>query len=252
MRSRYPWRDPMAGPLHDATIGVGPALRKAREHRGLTLDEAARDTKLRTDLLAALEDESFDALLGDVYVRAALRTYAQYLGLSPDKVAAAYARHAEDPEPPAPPQKAGRIEQAMAATRIRDNQKFLLIAAITLLLILLAVGLLARDNGTPPPAAIPTTAASPIPADRSIDAILVAQRDASATVTVDGAPETFRMTEGEERAFSATDDLTIELADGGSVQVILNGRDLGAPGEPGQTWTKTFTYDTGTSPSPGA
>ena len=148
--------------MQDATIGVGPALRKAREHRGLTLDEAARDTKLRVDLLAALEDEDFDALLGDVYVRGALRTYAQYLGLSPDKVVAAYARHADDPEPPPPPAKMGRIEQAMAAARIRDNQQFLLIAA----------ALAARDpagrwacwrasNGTPPPAAIPTTAASP-------------------------------------------------------------------------------------------
>jgi cytoskeletal protein RodZ len=241
----------MAGPLHDATIGIGPALRKAREHRGLTLDEAARDTKLRTDLLSALEDEDFDALLGDVYVRGALRTYAQYLGLSPDKVVAAYARHAEDPEPPSPPQKMGRIEQAMAAARIRDNQKFLLIAAGSLLGILLAVGLLARDNGTPPPAMIPSSAASPIPDDRAIEAVLVAQRDASATVTVDGVPETFAMTEGETRSFSAVDDLTIELADGGSVQVFLNGRDLGAPGEPGRSWTDTFTYDTGASPSPG-
>ncbi|HEY8019093.1 MAG TPA: helix-turn-helix domain-containing protein [Actinomycetota bacterium] len=242
----------MAGPLQDATIGVGPALRKAREHRGLTLDEAARDTKLRVDLLSALEDESFDALLGDVYVRGALRAYAQYLGLSPDKVVAAYARHADDPEPPPPPQKMGRIEQAMAAARIRDNQKFLLIAAAALLVILLAVGLLARDNGTPPPAAIPTTAASPPPEDRRIEAILVAQRDASATVTVDGIPETFAMAEGETRSFSAVDDLTITIADGGSVQVFLAGRDLGAPGEPGQSWTKTYTYDTGASPSPGA
>jgi cytoskeletal protein RodZ len=242
----------MAGHLQDATIGVGPALRKAREHRGLTLDEAARDTKLRTDLLAALEDESFDALLGDVYVRGALRTYSQYLGLSPDKVVAAYARHADDPEPPPPPRKMGRVEQAMAAARIRDNQKFLLIAAASLLVILLAVGLLARDNGTPPPAAIPTTAAPAAPEDQAIEATLVAERETSATVTVDGVPDVFSMTEGEERSFSAVDDLTIELADGGSVQVFLNGRDLGAPGEPGQPWTETFTYDTGASPSPAA
>lgn len=242
----------MAGPLQDATIGVGPALRKAREHRGLTLDEAARDTKLRVDLLSALEDESFDALLGDVYVRGALRTYAQYLGLSPDKVVAAYAAHADEPEPPPPPQKMGRIEQAMAAARIRDNQKFLLIAAASLLMILLAVGLLARDNGTPPPAAIPATASSAVPEDRRIEAVLVAQREASATVTVDGVPETFAMAEGETRSFSAIDDLTITIADGGSVQVILNGGDLGAPGEPGQSWTETYAYDTGASPSPGA
>ncbi|MEO8476644.1 MAG: helix-turn-helix domain-containing protein [Actinomycetota bacterium] len=242
----------MARPLHDVTIGVGPALRKAREHRGLTLDEAARDTRLRTDLLTALEDEAFDALLGDVYVRGALRTYAQYLGLNPDKVVAAYARHAEAPEPLPVPQKMGRIELAMAAARIRDSQKFLMGVALGLLVILLAVGLLARDNGTPPPAAIPTTAASAPPEGRAIVAILIAQRDASATVTVDGVPETFAMARGETRSFSAVDDLTIELGDGGSVQVFLNGKDLGAPGEPGQGWSDTYTFDPEASSSPGA
>ena len=44
-------------PSPDRMIGVGPALRKARAHRGLTLEEAARDTKLRTDQLQALENE---------------------------------------------------------------------------------------------------------------------------------------------------------------------------------------------------
>ena len=115
-----------------------------------------------------------------------------------------------------------------------------------------AVGLLARDNGTPPPATIATTGASVVPEDRRIEAILVAQREVSATVTVDGVPQTFVMAEGETRSFSAVDDLTIEVADGGSVQVVLNGRDLGAPGEPGQPWTETFTYDAETSPSPAA
>ena len=49
----------------------------------------------------ALESEDFDALAGEVYVRASLRTYAAYLGLKPEKVMRAYARHADDPEPPA-------------------------------------------------------------------------------------------------------------------------------------------------------
>ena len=51
-------------------MGVGSALRKARTKRGLTLEEAARDTRIRADLLGALEDEDFDRLMGDVYVRA--------------------------------------------------------------------------------------------------------------------------------------------------------------------------------------
>ena len=40
----------------------------------------------------------------------------------------------------------------------------------------------------------------------------------------------------------ATDELTIELADGDTVQVVVAGRDLGTPGAPGAPWTRTFTY----------
>ena len=44
-------------------------------------------------------------------------------------------------------------------------------------------------------------------------------------------------------------------ADGGAVQITVNGRDLGAPGEPGQAWSDTFTFDVGEGsgePSPTA
>ena len=121
----------MAGnSVRPASIGVGPALRRAREIAGITLDEAARDTRLTPDQIGALEREDFDLLGEEVYVRAMLRTYAQYLGLKPDKVMSAYAKHAEEPELPSPPAKMGRVEQALAAARIRDNQRFLLIMPV--------------------------------------------------------------------------------------------------------------------------
>ena len=59
----------MAGSVTDPRAGVGSALRRARDVRGLSLDEAARDTRLRVDQLDALEREDFDVLLGEVYVR---------------------------------------------------------------------------------------------------------------------------------------------------------------------------------------
>ena len=91
----------MAGnSVRPASIGVRPALRRAREIAGITLDEAARDTRLTPDQIGALESEDFDLLGEEVYVRAMLRTYAQYLGLKPDKVMSAYAKHAEEPELP--------------------------------------------------------------------------------------------------------------------------------------------------------
>jgi len=54
---------------------VGPALRKARQARGVSIAEASRDTRIREQFIRALEGEDFDRLLGDVYVRGALRTY---------------------------------------------------------------------------------------------------------------------------------------------------------------------------------
>ncbi len=232
-----------AGSAQDTTIGVGPALRKAREHRGLTLEEASRGTRLRVDQLDALEAEDFDALFGDAHVRGAMRTYASFLGLDPDKVVGAYSRRVDDPEPPMPPAKMGAIERAMIAARIRDNQRFLLIAAACLVGILILLGFVSREYSAPDPASIPTTVAPAAPQDQAIEVVLVARRDATVTVTVDGVPETHDMTQDETLSFIGSENLDLLILDGGSVQVTQNGRDLGAPGEPGEPWSKSFTFE---------
>lgn len=232
----------MAGPSLQDSIGVGPALARARLLRGLSLEEAARDTKLRADQLTALEREDFDALPGDAFVRGALRTYAQYVGLSSDKVLQVYARHADEPAPPPPPGKLGRVEQAIAATRIRDNQRLLIVLACSLLGVLLLFGLVSRDHGAPPAAPIRSSSPAPASPAPNIDAVLVALRPASITVTIDGVPEEHTMAQEETLSFSAGDELVVMVADGGSVQLSIDGRDLGAPGEPGLPWTETFTF----------
>jgi hypothetical protein len=244
----------VGGAVHDSMIGVGSALRKARERRGITLDAASRDTKLHIDQLQALESEDFEALLGDVYVRGSLRTYSQYLGLSPDKVIGAYARHAETPPPPPPPARLGRVERAMAATRIRDNQRLMVFLAGTVLVIAVVFGLLSRGHSAPPPATLPTVAAEPDPLDREIDAVIQAVGDVSVTVTSDGAASTYPMAAGETRTFTARADLFLSFSDCGAVQLTVNGVDHGVPGSPGQPCTRRFSFDAsaGATPSTGA
>ena len=231
-------------------IGVGPALRKARERRGITLDAASRDTKLHIDQLRALESEDFDALLSDVYVRGSLRTYARYLGLSADKVIGVFDQHADAPVPPPPPAKLGRVERAIAATRIRDNQRFMVFLAGTVLVIAVVFGFVSRGHSAPAPATLPTVAAQPAPLDREIDAVVQAIADVRVSVTVDGVDSSFDMGAGETRTFMATSVLVLRVSDGGGVHVTVNGRDLGVPGIPGRPWKDAFSFDDTTSASP--
>ena len=232
------------GSRNDSTIGVGPVLRNAREFRGLTIDEAARGTKLRADQLRALEDEDFDALLGDVYVRGSLRSYSVYLGVDPDEVVGAYARHVEERPPPAPPPKMDRIERAIAATRLRDNPRVVLIGAALILVVLIGLGVLSRGNGAPPPAAIPTVAPAPERSGQGLEASLDAHQDVDVTVTVDGRPQAFLMKAGETRSFTADHELAVRLETGATVHIVVNGNDLGVPGRTGVPWTHTWTFGT--------
>jgi len=234
--------------VQDSMIGVGSALRKARERRGITLDAASRDTKLHIDQLRALEAEDFEALMGDVYVRGSLRTYSQYLGLSPDKVIGAYDRHAETPPPPPPPARLGRIERAMAASRIRDNQLLMILLAGTVLAVAVVFGLLSRGHSAPEPATLPTVAAEPDPLDQQIDAVVEAVGDVGVTVTADGVESTFALQVGETRTFTAQTDLILAVTDGGAIRLTVNGKDYGIPGQPGQPWSRPFSFD----PSAGA
>ncbi len=60
---------------------IGPALREARERRGLTHSQVEADTAIRTRYIRALEEEQFQVLPGATYSKGFLRAYAEYLGL---------------------------------------------------------------------------------------------------------------------------------------------------------------------------
>jgi cytoskeleton protein RodZ len=60
---------------------IGNSLREARLRQGYELPLVEADTKIRAKYLRALEEERFEVLPGDTYVKGFLRTYAEYLGL---------------------------------------------------------------------------------------------------------------------------------------------------------------------------
>ena len=60
---------------------IGNSLREARIRRGIDFPQAETAIKIRGKYLRALEEEQFELLPAETYVKGFLRTYAEYLGL---------------------------------------------------------------------------------------------------------------------------------------------------------------------------
>ena len=79
------------------TSDVGSRLRNARERRGLSLHDAAKQTKLSIYVLQAIERNDFASLPDGLYRRAYVRTLATEFGLNANDLAAEYCAIYEPP-----------------------------------------------------------------------------------------------------------------------------------------------------------
>src|SRR2546427_10081608 len=65
---------------------LGEQLRAQRERKGITLEQAAGDTRIRERFRRALGHGDYGSLPGPVYTRGFLRNYAEYLDLETDEL----------------------------------------------------------------------------------------------------------------------------------------------------------------------
>ncbi len=63
---------------------MGELLREARHRKGISVDEAEVQTRIRKKYLLALEEEDYPQLPEPVYARGFLQIYAEYLGIDPE------------------------------------------------------------------------------------------------------------------------------------------------------------------------
>lgn len=72
--------------------GIGATLREARNRRKISLSEVEAATKIRVRYVRAMENEEWDVLPGEAYVRSFIRTYASHLGLDGERLTEEYMR----------------------------------------------------------------------------------------------------------------------------------------------------------------
>ena len=78
---------------------IGKILRKTREKKGLSLEEAASQTRIHHNVLKNLEDDNFHLLPSPAYVKGFLKRYGEYLGLQSGPLIEEYlSTHPQEPE----------------------------------------------------------------------------------------------------------------------------------------------------------
>lgn len=252
------------------TTGIGQTLREAREQRGLSLDDAAEDTRIRATNLAAIEQEDFDRLGGEVYVRGFIRSYAKCLQLDPEALLQQYRPAAAEPAPAA--DAPASVPQPLERTPRRG------LGAIVAVLALAAIAGLAvlsedatnepsglsqdpaADGGgsqaddepgdqpdpgaggatpaTPaPPAPTPTPSAQRTTPAAGVRVVLeTGERDVWLRALVDGDQVmTETLPPGSTETFQGQQQIRLRLGDAGAVELTVNGQpqgSLGGSGEP--------------------
>ncbi len=73
-------------------ITLGSLLKTSREDRHIDLDAVVKETKVRRHYLEALENEEWEKLPSQVFVRGFVRSYAEFLGLDKEMVLDHYER----------------------------------------------------------------------------------------------------------------------------------------------------------------
>ena len=69
---------------------LGEKFKTARELRGFSVDQVARDTHIAKRFISALEEENFAQFPSDTYTMGFIRNYAEYLGMDPAEIVTLY------------------------------------------------------------------------------------------------------------------------------------------------------------------
>jgi cytoskeleton protein RodZ len=142
---------------------LGERLREARESQGISMSQAAVETRILQRYLVALEDGDYQHLPGDVYARGFIRNYADYLGLPADELIELYRRDRGSSEPI-------RVVPATSSPRIRGlalpsffGVFFVVLVLVGASYLVLSALNIVGESAQPQVASQPTAAPTPRP-----------------------------------------------------------------------------------------
>jgi hypothetical protein len=92
---------------------IGHQLKTAREKKKVSLSQAALKTRVKVQLLEAMERDDFSRMPAPIYARGFIKTYCEFLGLNPAPLLQEYTeRHGGSQKRPSLPEDVSLIKPA--------------------------------------------------------------------------------------------------------------------------------------------
>jgi transcriptional regulator with XRE-family HTH domain len=98
-------------------MALGEQLRNARKSKGLTQSEVASGTRMKVQIVNALEEEDFSGIAAPIYGKGFIKLYAEYVDLDPQPLIDEYM---DDYVNPAQPPTAEAVDEAMRGASASD------------------------------------------------------------------------------------------------------------------------------------
>jgi cytoskeleton protein RodZ len=239
---------------------IGTSLREARLRQGYEFADAEAATKIRSKYLRALEEERFELLPAQTYVKGFLHSYAEYLGLDGQLYVDEYnSRHVSGEDELAPRPRRRPAAPSRAHRRVESRMVLLALFGIAALTAFVVVAWKAGDSEPPPipnldasppaagtqagqtqPAAgqqRPRPAALSIAAVRGSSSLTINKESARGELVYAGTLE-----QGKSLSFTWR-QLWIEAASPENLRIRLNGQVVQLPGNPSAPATVIVTAD---------
>jgi cytoskeleton protein RodZ len=234
-------------------VSVGETLVHARQERGLSVEDVTAATRIRAGLIRSIENDDFGPCGGAVYARGHIRNIARVLDIDPVPLVAEFDRAHSDEMAPAPALvPAATVDPEVAHSEPkRANWAAAMAVALVAICVLAAVSLIGggkgsgsrqtANSGRPAPASTtpsksapaspPPSAVAQLPAAGASALVrVVADRTWLQVWTLDGH-ELYQgiLTKGDSKVFRNKRGLRLLIGNAPAVDLVANGRDIGAP-----------------------
>lgn len=252
---------------------LGEYLKREREYRNISLGEVSQATKVRQEILSALEDDSLDSRVPPVFVRGFLRAYAKYVGLNPDEVVLRYEASTKEEKDLTSRRMTGGTSTQWIVKYVLLPVSTLVLVGILLFLTLprqgttdrgrdkertprLEAGVETRSQPSPPSGSVvstpslregPPLAVTPLPLPNrpgvppqpkirsDIRLELKALEETWLRIQIDQQPpKEILLRQGEVLSRRGEKNIRMTIGNAGGLQVLWNGKNLGKLGDTGK------------------